>query len=380
MEVEWGTELMAFEHNVARVRATLNKKGAIEQWAGAYLCGCDGAHSAVRQGLGLNFPGGTYEQLFFVADVEGIGSVANDGVNVCVGKQTLYVLFPLRRVGAYRLIGIVLPELSGREEVGYEDVRPAVEKHIDLRVSRVNWFSKYKVHHRVVDRFGVGRVFVAGDAAHIHSPVGGQGMNTGIGDAVNLAWKVGAVVTGKADPMILQTYETERIGFAHSLVATTDRLFQAVAGKGLGAEMFRTLLLPHVVPFVLGFTPVKEAQFKLVSQTRIHYPDSPLSAGKAGHVAGGDRLPWVEDVGNYDGLASLAWQVHVYGEAGAGVRRWAEARGLALRVFAWTPGCAAAGLQRDAYYLVRPDGYVAVAGDGEDVARAQEVLERFGIR
>ncbi len=164
-------------------------------------------------------------------------------------------------------------------------------------------------------------------------------MNTGIGDAVNLAWKVGAVVTGKADPMILQTYETERIGFAHSLVATTDRLFQGVAGTGLAAEMFRTMLLPHVVPFVLGFTPVKEAQFKLVSQTRIHYPDSALSAGKAGHVAGGDRLPWVEDAGNYDGLASLAWQVHVYGEAGAGVRRWAEARGLALQVFAWTPGC-----------------------------------------
>ncbi len=91
-----------------------------------------------------------------------MGSVGNDGVIVWVGKKTLYVLFQLRMVGAYRLIGIVPPELGGREEVGYEDVRPAVEKHIDLRVSTVNWFSKYKVHHRVVDRFGVGRVFVAG--------------------------------------------------------------------------------------------------------------------------------------------------------------------------------------------------------------------------
>jgi 2-polyprenyl-6-methoxyphenol hydroxylase-like FAD-dependent oxidoreductase len=379
VEVEWQTELTGFEPTAAGVRATLKKGDKTETWEGAYLCGCDGARSLVREALGLKFPGGTYEQLFFVADVEASGPVADGGVNVCVGKRTLYIVFPLRRAGMYRLIGIVPPELSGREDVQYEDIRASVEQHIELKVSKVNWFSKYRVHHRVTDRFSVGRVFIAGDAAHVHSPAGGQGMNTGIGDAVNLAWKLSAVQGRRADPAILETYGAERIGFAHSLVATTDRLFEMMVGKGIAAEMFRTMLLPHIMPWLMGFSLTRKTQFRLISQTRIHYPDSPLSAGKAGHVAGGDRLPWVEEVRNFDALQSLQWQVHVYGQASAGARHFAEGHGLKLHLFAFTQACEDAGLKRDAFYLVRPDGYVAVAGE-TNASEAEEVLERFQIK
>src|SRR5260221_719759 len=101
-----------------------------------------------------------------------------------------------------------------------------------IEVERVHWFSTYRVHHRVADHFRKGRAFLLGDAAHIHSPVGGQGMNTGIGDAVNLAWKIADVVRGRADPSLLDSYDPERIGFARRLVATTDQAFKAVTSDG----------------------------------------------------------------------------------------------------------------------------------------------------
>ena len=101
-----------------------------------------------------------------------------------------------------------------------------------INVERVNWFSTYRVHHRVAGHFCVGRAFLLGDAAHIHSPVGGQGMNTGIGDAVNLAWKLAAVLHGQAEASLLDSYEPERIAFARRLVATTDRAFTAVTSSG----------------------------------------------------------------------------------------------------------------------------------------------------
>src|SRR5690606_37418033 len=111
-------------------------------------------------------------------------------------------------------------------------------------VGKVNWFSTYRVHHRVADRFRLGRVFLAGDAGHIHSPAGGQGMNTGIGDAINLAWKLDAVVQGRATEALLASYEAERIGFARRLVQTTDRAFNLATGDSSIAEFIRTRIVP----------------------------------------------------------------------------------------------------------------------------------------
>src|SRR5262249_21382634 len=154
-------------------------------------------------------------------------------------------------------------------------------------------------------------------AGHVHSPAGGQGMNTGIGDSVNLAWKLAAVLGGRASPDLLDTYEAERVPFARSLVATTDRIFEGVVGQSMLARMVRTLFFPLILPFALRFAAVRRAQFRLVSQTRIAYRSSPLSDGSAGAVHAGDRLPWVEGIDNFAPLTSLDWQLHVYGQASA---------------------------------------------------------------
>lgn len=383
LAVEWETELVGFHDDGDSVRVTLRKNGAEEDSTVAYLCGCDGAHSVVRQTLAVGFPGGTYEQSFFVADVEAeSGGAPEHGFKMCVGAKALCLAFPIRRTGMNRLIGAVPEELAGRDNLTFEDIRPHAERLVGVRVGAVNWFSTYRVHHRVAERFRVGRAFLSGDAGHIHSPAGGQGMNTGIGDAVNLAWKLAAVLQRRADASLLDTYETERLTFAHSLVATTDKLFQLVTGSGMGRQLFREALLPHLAPFLLGFSAIRRGAFRLVSQVRIHYPDSALSQGTAGDVHGGDRLPWVsfpDGADNFAPLTSVDWQIHLYGEAQQTLRDAARETTMALHEFAWTEKMAEAGLKRDALYLIRPDGYVALADAGQDVDKLRASLAKFQI-
>jgi hypothetical protein len=228
----------------------------------------------------------------------------------------------------------------------------------------VNWFSTYHVHHRVAARFRAGRTFLLGDAAHIHSPVGGQGMNTGIGDAVNLAWKLAAVLKEAAPASLLDTYEPERIAFARRLVATTDRIFVLVTRRGIIARLVRTRLVPLLVPLLFRLPPFRRFMFETLAQFGINYRTSPLSAGTAGRVRGGERLPWVP-IGpgqdNFAPLTSLKWQVHLYGEARPGLAEACAELQLPLHLFAWQPEMRRAGLERAALYLIRPDSYVALA-------------------
>lgn len=376
VRVEWRTELVAFDDAGDRVRATLRTSGGEEAFEAAYLGGCDGAHSAVREGLGIGFPGGTYEQLFYVADVEATGDAANGDFNACLASDAFCVIFPIRTSGTFRLIGIVPEGLGSREPVTLDDLRPLVERLGGLEVSKENWFSTYSAHHRVADRFRVGRVFIAGDAGHVHSPAGGQGMNTGIGDAVNLAWKLAAVIGRRADAAVLDTYEPERIAFARLLVETTDRAFTGIVSRGVGGRFLRGFLAPHLFPVLLRFRAVRRLAFRTVSQTRITYRGGALGVGEAGGVHGGDRLPWVASAGNFAPLGSLDWQVHVYGTVGERLGAFAR---VPVHAFAWDRDARAAGLAEDALYLVRPDGYVAFASREQDVDALSRFLDAFGI-
>src|SRR5262249_12574145 len=134
------------------------------------------------------------------------------------------------------------------DELAFQDVSDRAIKHLKVDVKKVNWFSTYHVHHRVAEHFRKRRAFLLGDAAHIHSPAGGQGMNTGIGDAINLAWKLATVLEDRAPETLLDSYEAERIAFARRLVATTDRVFTIAAAEGRLADVIRTRLVPIVIP------------------------------------------------------------------------------------------------------------------------------------
>ncbi|HXO20000.1 MAG TPA: FAD-dependent monooxygenase [Thermoanaerobaculia bacterium] len=384
VEVERSTELLGFEDAAGRVLARLRRQdGAEETCEAAFIAGCDGAHSIVREGLGIGFPGGTYAHLFYVADVEAGGATMNGELHVGLDKSDFLAVFPLQDPRYARLIGTVREEPGRRhQDLSWNDVGKKVIAWIRIDVERVNWFSTYRVHHRVADRFRAGRAFLLGDAAHIHSPVGGQGMNTGIGDAVNLAWKLAAVLKRRADTTLLDSYEPERIAFARRLVATTDRAFTEVTSDGVLARFVRLDLVPLVLPPLFALRSVRRFLFRTVSQTAVHYRESPLSEGRAGAVHGGDRLPWVAPsngggADNFAALTSLNWQVHVYGEAAPGIETLCAARRLPLHVFPLLPEMRQAGLRRNAVYLVRPDGYVALAdADGRGSAIASYLDRR----
>jgi hypothetical protein len=268
------------------------------------------------------------------------------------------------------------------ETLTFDDVSSEAIQQMKMSVRKVNWFSTYHVHHRVAQHFRKGRAFLSGDAAHIHSPVGGQGMNTGIGDAINLAWKLAAVVAGGAPESLLDSYEAERIGFAHQLVASTDRAFTFVTSEGRLAAFVRTYVAPIVIATAFKFEVVRKFAFRTVSQTAINYRGSRLSGGSAGRVQGGDRLPWVQADGsdNFAPLPAIGWQVHIYGAAKPALATWCEQQRVPLRVFPWRAEHEAAGLLRDALYLLRPDTYVALA----EPSGAAEALDRYfrdrGIR
>jgi 2-polyprenyl-6-methoxyphenol hydroxylase-like FAD-dependent oxidoreductase len=376
VRVERKTELLRFSQHDSGVTATLRRPdGSEEVCEAAYLAGCDGASSTVRGQLGVGFPGGTYTGLFYVADVQGTSEPVHGDLHADIEDADFLLLFPLRGKH-WRLVGTVHDLPAGEHgNLSFDDVKGKAMEHLKLNIEKVNWFSTYRVHHRVADRFRDGRAFLLGDAAHVHSPVGGQGMNTGIGDAVNLAWKLAAVLEQGAPEKLLDTYEPERIAFARRLVATTDRAFAFVTKRGRLARLVRKRIVPLVVPLLFRIRAMRRFLFRTVSQTQVNYRHSSLSAGAAGRVRGGDRLPWVklasgED--NFAPLTSLAWQVHVYGDAKKGAREECAQCRLPLHVFAWESGMRRAGLQNGALYLVRPDGYVALADSNADSERLRQ--------
>ena len=207
VEVDRQTELIKFEDSAGRILAHLKRRdGTIEACESAYIAGCDGARSNVREALQIGFPGGAYTHFFYIADVQASGPTINGELHLALDTSDFLFAFPLKGEGRARLIGTVGEQAEHQhDDLSWDDVSKDVIERMRIEVERVNWFSTYRVYHRVADHFSKGRAFLLGDAAHIHSPVGGQGMNTGIGDAVNLAWKLAAVLQGRADASILES-------------------------------------------------------------------------------------------------------------------------------------------------------------------------------
>lgn len=220
------------------------------------------------------------------------------------------LFFPLKGERRYRIVG-VFPEQFAKDEgdVLYEEIEQHIKDktRLELDIHDVEWFSTYKVHTRHVEKFSAGRCFLAGDAAHIHSPVGAQGMNTGIQDGYNLAWKMALVLKGNADKRLLATYNEERLENAKRLLQTTDRMFQFVAGSDWFLDFLRSNVLPSLAQFILSSDTVKSFIFPLVSQIGINYRHSSLSRHEGDEdfkVKAGDRLPYfvVDGKSIYDKL------------------------------------------------------------------------------
>ena len=298
-DVLWNTEFESFTQNSTGVTAQVKTpQGELQTITGKYLVGCDGASSPVRHGLGLTFEGSTFERLFYVADARVDWELPHDALHVCLAREVFTAFFPMKGENRYRIVG-TFPESKNQEqgEVLYEEIEREIKDkaELSLEISDVKWFSLYKVHSRRVNKFSEGKCFVAGDSAHIHSPAGAQGMNTGIQDAYNLAWKLAQVIKGVAAESLLETYSEERLANAKRLLESTDRMFELAAGSHWLLSFIRTTIFPPLAGFMASLETVSKRVFPLISQIGVNYRDGSLSEhtnDEPEHVKAGDRLPY----------------------------------------------------------------------------------------
>jgi 2-polyprenyl-6-methoxyphenol hydroxylase-like FAD-dependent oxidoreductase len=388
--VQWNTELVSFTQGADRVTATLKlPDGTSRTVTAAYLAGCDGGRSTVRELCGIAFPGAPYEHVFFVADTEATGSMVPGELNVYLLREGFHLFFPMRGKDRWRVIGILPERLRGKHDLTFEETVPSIRSEADAHVQfrQCSWFSTYRIHHRRAERFRQGRCFLLGDAAHVHSPMGGQGMNTGLQDAYNLAWKLALVVRGRADDALLDSYAAERVPVAERLLQTTDRGFSLVVSDSWTAALFRTRIAARIAAFAMTIARVRRLAFLTLSQTGIRYRASPLSRALPGFPADapqpGERFPWlrlrlreggpVEDL--FGALDDTRWNLLVFGGPGTPDGK-DDARVRTLVV----PGdpdnrreLERARVPDSSFFLLRPDGHVGLAGLGFDAP----ALERY---
>ncbi|GGQ78188.1 FAD-dependent monooxygenase [Couchioplanes azureus] len=345
--------------------ASLPGGGGVEAVVGGetitarFCVGADGANSIVRKARGIGFDGVTNPHLFYVIDATAVTGLVEDAINVRPGTDDFLLGFPMTGGGNWRLIGLVRDD-DGDGTVGEQDARARIRRDFSVTYGDARWFATYRVHHRVAAAFRQGPFFLAGDAAHVHSPVGGQGMNTGLQDAHNLAFKLADVIHGRAGQSWLDRYEAERRPVARTLVATTDRIFGFITSQRASLRALRRAIVPLLAPVGVRTLPGSSGGsrlFQYVSQTRIRYPMLPDSPRDA---VVGRRLPWTGD--NYATLRALEWQIHTYGGVGS-----TPDLGLPVHVFEPAPRTP---LKPELLYLVRPDGFVAAAAPPEEAAEA----------
>lgn len=258
-----------------------------------YVVGCDGAHSIVRRSTGLKFDGAAYPEDFILADVH-LKWDQKACLTLYIG-QGFMAVFPMKD-GVFRLICSrpnqanvdTEPTIEDFEEV-FRTLAPGTAELLDPV-----WLARFRLHHRNVESYRVGRMFLAGDAAHIHSPAGGQGMNTGMQDAVNLGWKLASAIRGEGGDELLDSYTIERHKVGENLLNFTDRMFEMMATTNPIYLYMRNTIVPWVLPWVMGSRARRANRFRFVSQLGIRYRHSPV-VGQAstykGKLRGGDRAP-----------------------------------------------------------------------------------------
>ncbi len=384
-DVLWQTELETFSQNEAGVTANIKTaNGETETIEAKFLVGCDGAKSPVRHLLGLTFEGSTFERMFYVADVQIDWKFDHDALMVFLMKHNLLAFFPMVGENRWRIVG-TFPEAFAKDEgeVLYEEIEAQIKKdaEVELDITNVNWFSTYKVYTRHVNKFSNGRCFLAGDAAHIHTPAGAQGMNTGIQDGYNLAWKLAAVLRGKSSIGLLETYNEERLPNAETLLKTTDRFFNLVASPEPILSYLRTHVFPYIAGAAFSLDAVKKFIFPRISQIGVNYRHSSLSETEGSFaVKAGDRMPYFEAEGAsiYDRLREPKFHLITFFDGANKPPEIAENDLMDLHELPLYPNVAEIfGAKQTFSILLRPDNYIGLItseNSGEDLNR---YLSRF---
>jgi 2-polyprenyl-6-methoxyphenol hydroxylase-like FAD-dependent oxidoreductase len=346
--IEYETTFVSATQHDDYVSVTLDTKGRPSSLTAAFVVGCDGAHSAVRHLLNLPFAGAAYDDSFILADIESNETLPANQLQLCPSELGPVAIFPMsatrRRIvasiknpeGDVPSLEVVQKILAERAPVGFE-------------ARALHWSTYFHIHHRQVAQLRVARIFIAGDAAHIHSPFGGQGMNTGLHDIWNLIWKLDLVLHGHGNEQLLDSYDTERLPVIKQVIATTHLLTRALGTPSKLAQLLRDA----VIPMVSRLAPFQHAFVQRLSELGVAYHDSPIVEGPGERyfddsLRGGDgiRSRFILVLSNdvESSTTEVAMQL---------VRSFADIVELRMA-------------QRQGVTLVRPDGYIAYAAHNAD--------------
>ncbi len=379
VRVERGVELASFADDGQGVDAQLrHADGRVETLRTSWLAACDGAHSTVRHGLaGATFEGETLASNWVLADLELDGDAVRDEVTVCWSQHGILALFPIG--GArFRVIGDTgAVEPQGQPDPTVAEIQALLDERgpTGLRARDPIWMSRFRINERKVRDYRLGRVFLAGDAAHVHSPAGGQGMNTGMQDAFNLAWKLALVCRGDARAELLDSYSPERSGIGEQVLRNAGLLTRVALVSNPILQQLRS-----IAAGALGHLPAfRQRMVDQMTEVDLHYADSPLTQrphGAAHHPAPGARAP---DLALMTGDASVAHLHDVLRDGRFAVLSIGAARlelpASVRRLASAVSALPTAGYDDGHVYLIRPDAYVALSTRADDAGAILHALD-----
>lgn len=354
--VEYDTTFVSAVEHDGHVTATLDRQGRQFEVTALFVVGCDGAHSAVRHLLNLPFEGAQYDATFMLADVETNEALPGDEMQLCPSEFGPLAIFPMSSIRR-RIVATVDKAEEDAPSLAFVRRVTAQRAPRELETLSLRWSSYFRIHHRQVAQLRVGRLFVAGDAAHIHSPFGGQGMNTGLQDVWNLVWKLHLAVRGKASEPLLDSYTAERRPVIKSVLQTTDRLTRLLGTASKLAQAVRNTVIP-VVSQLNGF---QRRFVQNLSELGISYAGSPI-------VEGAGSRYWDDSLRGGKGIANR-FLLLLGGDAEEGATnaamRFCESSGDLVEL---------RRVRQPGMTLVRPDGYVAYAGVSSDSGAVLESM------
>jgi 2-polyprenyl-6-methoxyphenol hydroxylase-like FAD-dependent oxidoreductase len=380
--VERGTELVRLERTGSPASCRLRRGDGTEETVRArYVVGCDGAHSTVRAQAGIGFEGYAYPQTFLLADLD-VDGLETGAVHTYVTGSGILLFFPLGSPAPWRMLAMRPPGAT-EAEVTLGLLQEIADAYTADRLVLRDpvWMTDFRLHNRGAAHYRSGPFFLAGDAAHIHSPAGAQGMNTGIQDALNLGWKLALVCDGRAPEELLETYEAERAPVGRSVRRLTDRAFTIGTSGNPVIRFARTRLAPRLAPLVLRASGPRGLVFRTVSELGIHYRRSPATtAGSRPPRRGpraGDRLPDLPR-GLQARTAGPGWHLLLSGSPAL----WSDER-LSSAVRGREDLVSMHRLGREspwpsvAHGFVRPDGYLGYVARGAHLEGLRDYLDHW---
>lgn len=366
--VERQVELTGFAQDDGGIQATLRRAdGTIETVGADWLIGCDGAHSTARHRLGFAFEGETLESDWILADVHLHGpDVVSDEIRIYWHADGVLAFFPITP-GRFRVIGDLgetPPGAPRRPDPSLADVQALLDRRGPGEVTATDaiWLSAFRINERKVSSYRGGRVFLAGDAAHIHSPAGGQGMNTGMQDAANLAWKLALVIRGEGrDGPLLDSYSDERSAVGDLVLRNAGAMTRVALLRNPIVQSIRNFVVSHVTKL----SPVQQRMAEQITELDIAYPGSPLTVGEGRRMPGRLQADLRIGGGNLPRLTLLHPHRHAVVELAA----------------AWPGLVQALEAEVERPTLVRPDGYIALESEDFDaITRYLEAVAGPGAR